>query len=144
MNEYKMLHLVFNSTLIKTLLALYSTIMAIHIMGLIMSPIPFSSKYWPWTLDAFSGRFYAALFALTLFGNYLMYLGAHAREYITYGAELLVFGIGAVIGLWIVDGQVHKVEWNNFGTWFWIGSSLVSGVMGVRLTGIGRKNSQWN
>lgn len=141
MKYYKMMDLVVNSTLTKTLLATHSTIIFLHIMGLIMSPIPFSSKYWPWTLDAFSGRFYAALFALTLFGNYLMYLGAHAREYITYGAVLVVFGFGAVIGLFIVDGQVHKVDWRNFGTWFWIGSSVLSGVMGVWLMGVGRRRS---
>jgi hypothetical protein len=131
--EYSMKDLVRNSTLTKIILIVHSTLMGIHIMGLLMSPVAFSSNYWPWMLDAFSGRFYAALFALTLYGNYLMWKGAHAREYQTYGAVLVVFGLGAVAGLLLVDAQLHKVDWGYFGTWFWIGSSVISGGWGLWL-----------
>lgn len=139
--EYKMEDLMQNGWVTKGLLLVHSVFMFIHIMGLIMSPVAFSSNYWPWPLDAFSGRFYAALFALTLFGNYLLWRGAHAREYITYGLVLEVFGFGAVIGLLLVNGQLHKVHWDTFGTWFWVGSSLFSGFFGTYLMIRGGKSS---
>jgi len=139
--SFQMQELVRNSALTKGMIIFHSIFMLIHIAGLIISPVEFSSVYWPWALDAFSGRFYAALFALTLYGNYLIWSGAHAREYITYGSVLVVFGFGAVLGLGLVDAKIHKVIWNAVGTWFWIGSSIWSGLMGMYLIYIGRNRT---
>ena len=82
---------------------------------------------------AISTAYAASANSLTLYGNYLMWKGAHAREYQTYGAVLVVFGLGAVAGLLLVDAQLHKVDWGYFGTWFWIGSSVISGGWGLWL-----------
>lgn len=115
----------------KIICAIHILVLGIHLAGLLISPVSFSQGYWPWPLDAFSGRFYAGVFMLALYGNYLLLTGAHAKEFFTYGVILVVFSFGVIIGLYIVDAAVHKTNWQGFNTWFWIFSSAFSGCMGL-------------
>ncbi len=128
---YKILQTVSLNLLSRFLLIFHTLILSFHAIGLIISPASFSSDFWPLSLDVFSGRFYAGIFLLSLYGNYIVYKGAHWKEMLTYGVILIVFSFGVVLGLILVDHEVHKINWSGFNTWFWMISSFISGLMGI-------------
>lgn len=88
-----------------------------------------SSAFWPWALDDFHARMYSVAFITPALGAWLLLRSASVPELRTLGLTQ-VTGVLPIIGLWIVDSAVQRVDWNAFGTWLWIGLFVGIGGMG--------------
>ena len=51
----------------------------------------------------------------------------------TLGATQVVSGTFAVLGLLLVDANLHRVDWSAPGTWLWIGLCVAIALVGVAL-----------
>lgn len=124
------------STNLRNIIYGYIILMLVHSIGLIVMPEQFSATCWPWPLDQYNGRFYAAIGIIIIYSMYYLLSGAHHLDYLTVGVVMTIFGLGAIAGLIIVDAQVHKINWGGFNTAFWLvttGSSAVLGIIFVKM-----------
>jgi hypothetical protein len=63
---------------------------------------------------------------------------------VVLGLTQAVGGALAVAGLLLVDAAVHRVNWSQPGTWFWIGISTVTLIIGIWMMWQGRQLSTNN
>jgi hypothetical protein len=113
----------------------------------------FIGRHWPWTLDAFHGRAYSAIFTAAAIGALGLVPWSAPTERLTLGVSYTVLGLFALFGLVIGNASRQVVVWSNPGVWlwgalfaglFWIGLGLIwwssSGrdVPGEELPGRGR------
>ena len=54
------------------------------------------------------------------------------------GLMLLVFGLAAMLGVWMVDSAAHRVNWSLPGVWLWFGGLGVISATGLALLWRGR------
>jgi len=102
----------------------------VYAAALIVAP-PIATAFWPWSIDDFHSRIYAAMFLAGGIGSLLGARSASAGELSALGLGQASFGLFALLGLFIVDGEVHKINWSLPGTWVWIAifaAALVSGI----------------
>lgn len=98
-------------------------------LGLFLAPETVGA-FWPWKIDAFHGHLYSSVFLSGALGNLLLARVAARIEYLTLGLSQFALGFFAILGLFIVDAQVHKVVWSNPGVYLWLGMFGVLVLMG--------------
>jgi hypothetical protein len=106
-------------------------LLGVYGLGLLVAPEPFSS-FWPWQIDDFHGQMYSVLYITPAVGAVLLFRAAASIELLTLGLTQVVGGVVPIVGLWIIDNQVDKIDWSASGTWLWIGSFAI-----ILITGIG-------
>ena len=107
-------------------------LLGLYGLGLLVAPAIFSD-FWPWGIDDFHGRMYSVLFLTPALGAVMLWRAASAVEILALGLTLAVGGFIPVVGLVIVDADVNKIDWNDVGTWMWLGSFAILFVAGVGL-----------
>jgi hypothetical protein len=100
------------------------------------------TDFWPWEIDAFHGRLYAAIF-LTLGVAALTVSRVAARiERLIVALTMLTLGFFSILGLVIADASEDAVDWSAGGTWLWVGAFAVLVAAGAALAaGSGRRAS---
>jgi len=115
-----------------------SLIICLYGLGLIVLPGTFSSLF-PWKLDVFHSQLYSATF---ITGGVMMFtISKHATpaEFIATGLTEATFGVFAILGLFIVDADVHKINWAASNTLLWLGSIAILAVLGIALVVAGAR-----
>ncbi|HNB51552.1 MAG TPA: hypothetical protein PK530_06395 [Anaerolineales bacterium] len=102
-------------------------------LGLFLAPEMFGA-FWPWKIDAFHGHLYSSVFLSGALGNLILARVAARIEYLTLGLSQFALGFFAILGLFIVNAQVHKVVWSNPGVYLWLGMFGVLVLIGGALT----------
>lgn len=120
------------SRVLSSILALESLATGIYGALLVAAPAWLTS-FWPWSIDAFHGRLYSAVFLTIALGSYLVLRRAAPNELATLGATQVTLGLSAIAGLVIVDADVQKVDWTAAGTWVWIAGFAMLALAGIWL-----------
>lgn len=115
-------------SLIATILAV---VLGAYGVGQLLAPALFSS-FWPWAIDEFHAQLYCGIFLTAAVGLYLIRKSSAQVETLALGLTLAAWGFFALVGLALVDGQVHKVNWSLGGTYLWLSAFAL-----ILLTGLG-------
>ncbi len=107
--------------------------------GVAMLVIPEDATgFWPWPVDAFHARIYAATYLTPAVGAWVLRTGATPAELRTLGVTLVTFGIAAILAVLVTDPVVPAAAQVDYdaGTWLFfainvapilIGAALLSG-----------------
>jgi hypothetical protein len=87
--------------------------------GMLIAPGTLT-RFWPWSIDAFHGRVYSAIFLTLALASAIVSRAATSVELGTLGLTCVALGVLEPIGLIVVDADVGKVDWSGSGTWVWI------------------------
>lgn len=121
------------------LLKVQAAIFGFYGVGLLLLPATFGS-FWPWTLDAFHGRLYSAIFTSGAVGCGLLARAATRTELRALGSLQVALGSLVVAALLRVDAQVGKVDWSAPGTWIWLALFFGLAALGATTIAIARQS----
>ncbi|MDL2338543.1 MAG: hypothetical protein QFE16_11945 [Pseudomonadota bacterium] len=80
-----------------------------------------ASRLWPWPIDRFHAHLYSVSFLTPAIGALVLWRSATALDWRALGWTQLAWGSLPVLGLWLADAQVRRVDWSDGATWGWIG-----------------------
>jgi len=95
-----------------------------------------ATEFWPWSVDAFHARIYAATFLTPAVGAWLIHDRGGGAEDRTLGATLVVFAVAAVLGVLVTDASVPaaaRVDYGDAGTWAFFALNVGPGLAGAVL-----------
>ncbi len=110
-------------------------------LGLLFQP-SILSAFWPWTIDAFHGRLYSAVFMVPAVAAWLLLRSASAIELFTVGVMQLALGLLPIVGVRTKDISLQKLNWMAPGTWLWIALFIGIGVSGTGLIRQARRSDR--
>jgi hypothetical protein len=116
----------------KTILLAPTIALGFYGLGLLVVPESFGA-FWPWPVDDFQGRMYSVAYLTPALGSLLLWRAAAGIEALTLGLTMTAGGIVPIIGLFVIDSQIHRVDWDRPGTWLWIGFFALIFVAGIGL-----------
>jgi len=111
------------------------TAAALYGIGLLAAPQTFAA-FWPWAVDAFQGRMYAAAFLASAVGLWRATPSGRPSERVAVGASLVVLGSAAIAGLLIGAATApagHGVDFASAGTWGFVALNVVLALVGGAL-----------
>lgn len=94
-----------------------------------------ATRFWPWPVDAFHARIYAATYLTPAVGALVIRRGGTLDEIRTLAATLIVFGIAAVLALPATDAIVPaaaKIDYDA-GTWAFLAINVAPVLAGAAL-----------
>jgi hypothetical protein len=105
-------------------------------LGLLIAP-ELLTGFWPWEVDAFHARMYAAAFITPAVGAWILsFRRRAAAEYLSMGLNLIAGGFLPILGtLWTnMDVPAERqVNFSAAGTWIFFIFFLLAGILGVIL-----------
>ena len=101
-------------------------------LGLFLMPEAIGS-WWPWPLDPFHSQLYSSIFLTGAVGAAVLSYRATAIALKALGAIQLTFSIFVLLGVWIVDKSVSKIDWSALANWVWVGAIALLGIAGIAL-----------
>jgi len=125
----------------RVLLGSTSLLLGLYGLGLLIFPSTFNSLF-PWKLDIFHSQLYSATFITGSVMMISIITLATPAEFIATGLTEATFGIFAILGLFIVDANVNKIDWLARNTLFWLGSLGVLAVLGIAMVVAGSRQKQ--
>lgn len=110
-------------------------------LGLLVFPEATSSS-WSWPLDVFHARLYSSIFLTGAIGSALLARRASAVECRALGLIQAAFSGLVLIGVWVVDGEVKKIDWSLGSNWIWLWAIALLGIFGIGLILQSQNNGQ--
>ena len=105
-------------------------------LGLLIAPESLT-RFWPWQVDAFHGRMYAAAFATPAVAAWILSSRrGFAVEYLSLGLNLVAGGVLPILGTFWTNMNVpveRQVSFNSGGTWIFLILFLMTGIWGIVL-----------
>jgi len=123
----------------RNILTVQAAVYGLYGLGLFFAP-EFFGGFWPWKIDAFHGSLYSSVFISGALGNLIVTRVAARIEFLTLGLSQFALGFFAILGLLIVDTQVHRVDWVNPGVYLWIAMFGLLVLVGGGLIGKSRSH----
>jgi hypothetical protein len=127
----------------QTLLLGIAIVLGLYGFGLLIMPEALTA-FWPWRIDGFHGRIYAATFITPAVGAWLIYKQSALSERLVLGLTLLALGVFSLIGVIWTSATVpaaNQINYSNLGTWVFFGMNVVTGLAGFGLILSTRKQS---
>lgn len=121
----------------RTILIAQASVYGLYGLALFIAPEMFGT-FWPWKIDAFHGHLYSSVFISGALGSLILTREAAGIEWLTLGLSQFTLGFFAILGLFIVDAQVHRVNWANPGVYVWLAMFGVLVLAGGGLMGKSR------
>lgn len=125
------------SAFLRIVLLIFALLGGAYGLGLLIAPKPLT-QFWPWEVDAFHARMYAAAFATPAVAAWILsFRQALAAEYLSLGLNLIAGGFLPVLGtLWtnIQAPAERHINFSSVGTWIFFVFFLLTGVLGILLT----------
>lgn len=113
--------------------------LGVYGIGLLILPLIFNSL-WAWKLDLFHSRLYSGLFLAAALGLWLLSYSPTPQEHLMLNITQTALGGLSAIGMWLVDTEVRKLNWNSPNPWIWAVLFSLFGLIGLALSFInGRK-----
>ena len=119
------------------LFLLLAVALGLHGLGLLIAP-QLVSAYWPWPIDAFHGRIYAATFLTPAVGALVMLRRSSSAERLTVGLGLLTLGLLSIVSVvWtsLTVPPAAQVDYRALGTWAFFMLNLLLAFAGLLLLG---------
>ncbi|MEL7142017.1 MAG: hypothetical protein AAFY33_02320 [Cyanobacteria bacterium J06643_4] len=101
-------------------------------VSLLLSPVA-AGAAWLWPLDVFHAQLYSAIFLAGALGSALLSRSATTAEARSLGLIQVTFSSLVLLGLWLVDREVQRMDWGSLGTWAWVGAIALLGLSGLGL-----------
>ena len=121
---------------LRIVLRIFALLGGAYGLGLLIAPETLTS-FWPWQVDAFHGRMYAAAFSTPAVAAWIMsFRRQYAVEYLSLGLNLVAGGILPVLGtLWsnLSVPVERQINFSAAGTWIFFLLFLVTGILGIGL-----------
>ncbi|PSB04578.1 hypothetical protein [Merismopedia glauca] len=108
-------------------------LLGVYGLGLLLLA-PIFSSLWPWTLDSFHSHLYSGLFLASTLGLWLLSYSNLRSEHLMLNLTQAALGGLISIGLWVVDAQIHKLNWNSPNPWIWSSLFALFGLIGLLLS----------
>lgn len=122
---------------LRAVLLIFALLGGVYGLGLLVAPEPLT-RFWPWEVDAFHGRMYAAAFVTPAVAAWILsFRQAVAAEYLSLGLNLIAGGSLPILGtLWThIEAPVERqIDFASTGTWIFFLFFLLTGILGVLLT----------
>ena len=128
------------ATLRNFLLALL-ILLGLYGLGLLIVPETVTA-FWPWKIDAFHGRIYAATFLTPAVGAWIISRRGAPSERLVLGLTLATLGVLAILGILWTNATVpldKQINYASLGTWAFFGMNLLCSVAGFALIQSGRQ-----
>jgi hypothetical protein len=93
-------------------------ILGIYGLGLLIFPDTFSSIF-PWKIDDFHSQLYSATFITGAVMSFTIVKFSTSLEMVSVGILHAVFGAASILGMYIVDLEVYKIDWTSLNTLIW-------------------------
>ena len=123
---------------------LLSVVLLLGGYGLALVLIPETvTAFWPWAIDAFHGRIYAAIFLAPAFGAFIIHRCGAPSERMIVGSILVVLGLLSILGtIWTSAGVplAKQIDTTSLGTWAFFGMNLLCSAAGLAFIQLGRKS----
>ncbi len=120
---------------LRLLLLLLALGLGLHALGLLIAP-QLVTAYWPWPIDAFHGRIYAATFLTPAVGALVMLRRSSPAERLTLGLTLMTGGLLSIMAIVWTSFTVSpdlRVDYRNLGTWVFFVMNLLLAFVGALL-----------
>jgi hypothetical protein len=109
--------------------------LAFAVYGLALLAIPtIAASFWPWPIDAFDGRIYAAVFLAPAVGVWLLRKSGSSAEWKTVGVYLVVLGVLSIVTVIWTNSIVplpKKVDYHDLGTWAFFTMNVITATVGM-------------
>lgn len=121
---------------LRIILLIFAFLGAAYGLGLLIAPQALTS-FWPWPVDAFHGRMYAAAFVTPAVAACIIsFRRRFPAEYLSMGLNLVVGGFLPILGtLWtnLSVPAERQVNFSSAGTWAFFIFFFLTGILGVIL-----------
>lgn len=115
---------------------IFALVSGVYGLGLMIAPEALTG-FWPWTVDAFHGRIYAAAFMTPAVGaGFLSFRRRFPSEYLSLGLNLFVGGQLPILGTLWTNMQVpaeRQADFSAAGTWTYFLFFFLTGLLGITL-----------
>jgi len=123
-------------SVLRTILLLFSLFGGIYGLGLMVAPDTFT-RFWPWPVDDFHARMYAAAFVTPAVAAWMLSSRRRlASEYLSMGLNLVAGGFLPILGTVWTSTSVpadRQVDFSSAGTWMFFLIFFVTGILGIVL-----------
>jgi hypothetical protein len=126
---------------IGNLLLAITVVSGLYALGLLLAPAT-AAGFWPWAVDDFHGRIYAAIFITPAVGAWVIRRNSAPSERLVVGLTLLAVGVLSILGtVWTSTGvPVDKqINYADLGTWIFFGMNALLAAAGLVLMRSARK-----
>ncbi len=92
--------------------------------------------FWPWPVDAFHARIYAATFLTAAVGTWLLRSGGSRAEYQVLAGTLLTLGIASIVAVVLTSSNAPDavtVDYDASGTWGFFALNTAAALAGAAL-----------
>ena len=113
-------------------LGLQAGLLGAYGLGLFLMPETIGG-WWPWPLDPFHSQLYSSIFLTGAVGAAILSYRATAIALKALGAIQITFSLFVLVGVWVVDRAVNRIDWSAWGNWVWVGAIALLGLMGLGL-----------
>jgi hypothetical protein len=127
---------------IRSLLWALVILLGLYGFGLLLTPETVTA-FWPWKIDAFHGRIYAATFLTPAIGAWVIRRQGAPSERLVLGLTIATLGVLAILGTIWTSATVpldKQIDYAGIGTWVFFGMNLLCAVAGFALIQSGRKS----
>ena len=90
-----------------------------------------AARLWPWKLDRFHAQLYSVTFLTPAAGALTLVRSAARVDWLTLGATQLAWGLLPIVALLLVDVRLHRVDWQAWTVWAWLGLFVLTAAMGA-------------
>ena len=115
-----------------TSLHIAGVLFGLYGLGLLFLPNTFGNTF-PWKLDVFHSQLYSAMFFTGTVMMFTIAKFATPAEFIATGLTVATFSIFSILGLFIVDAQVQKIDYMASNTLIWIVSLAALAILGIAM-----------
>lgn len=115
-----------------------TVLMGAYGLGLLVAPVTLTG-FWPWPVDAFHGRLYAAVPLTPAIAALLLLRYAPPADLFGTGVTLFAASAWIILGVAVTDASTDSVDWGSVEPWIWVGAFTYVAVLGIAMVAASRR-----
>lgn len=119
-------------------MAILAVLMGGYGLGLLVAPVTLTG-FWPWPVDAFHGRLYAAVPLTPAIAAFLLFRHAPPADLFGTGVTLFAASAWIILGVVATDASTDSVDWGSAGPWIWLVAFAYVALLGAAMVAASRR-----